>query len=437
VRLLAATAAVAAAALFARLVDRPAASLWFAAGIGISLGSGRVAYTLGVAIGLGALLAARSRPPAALLLAALTGLASPLAGAFLGLAAVSQRRFALALAALIPAAALGLAFPTPGYEPFAASSFWPAFVLLGIIAVAARPLRTGAALYALVCLASFILHTPVGGNAVRLGALFAGPLAVLALRDRRVLAVLVLPLAYWQLQAPIRDVVTAAGDPSTTAAYYVPLERYLAGRAPERIEVPFTRQHWEAALLAPSVGLARGWERQLDIADNPLFYRPRLSAAAYGAWLRSTAVSLVALPDAELDYSARAEAALIRAGQAYLRPVARLAHWRVYAVVGAMPLATAPATLTGLGPNAFTLDFARAGTSLVRLRYSDQWSGCTRAGPGGFTEVSAARPGRVRVVARLAAGILSEHDRACPARRVGAGPVGSAATTGDRGRGAG
>ena len=58
-RLLAATAAVAAAALWDRLVERPAASLWFAAGIGISLGSGRVAFTLGVAIGLGALLAAR------------------------------------------------------------------------------------------------------------------------------------------------------------------------------------------------------------------------------------------------------------------------------------------------------------------------------------------------------------------------------------------
>ena len=437
-RLLAATAAVAAAALWDRLVERPAASLWFAAGIGISLGSGRVAFTLGVAIGLGALLAARhGRTPAALILAALSGLASPLAGAFLGLAAVSQRRFPLALAALIPAAALGLAFPTPGYEPFAASSFWPALALIAILAAAAPRLRPAAALYALVCVAAFVLHTPVGGNAVRLGALFAGPLAVLAVRDRRVLAVLVLPLAYWQLQAPIRDVVTAAGDPSTDAAYYAPLERYLAGRAPGRIEVPFTRQHWEAALLAVHVALARGWERQLDIADNPLFYRPRLSAAAYGAWLRSTAVSLVALPDAELDYSARAEAALIRAGQPYLRPVARLAHWRVYAVVGATALATAPATLTELGPNGFTLRFARAGTSLVRLRYSDHWSGCVRAGPGGFTEVTAAGPGRVRVVARLAGGILSEQDRACPARAVGAGPVGSAATTGDRGRGAG
>ncbi len=31
-----------------------------------------------------------------------------------------------------------------------------------------------------------------------------------------------------------------------------------------RVEVPLTRSHWEAALLAPRVSLARGWEKQLD-----------------------------------------------------------------------------------------------------------------------------------------------------------------------------
>jgi hypothetical protein len=433
-RLLAAASAVAAAAIFDRLVDRPAASVWFAAGIGVSLGSGRVAFTLGVALGLAAL-ATRPRPPA-LILAVATGLASPLAGAFLGLAAVSQRRVPLALAALIPAAGLGLAFPTPGYEPFAASSFWPAFVLLAILAAAAPRLRLPAALYALATLAAFVLHTPVGGNAVRLGALFGGPLAVLAVRDRRVLAGLALPLAYWQLQAPIRDVVSGAGDPSTTAAYYAPLERYLAAHPAGRIEVPFTREHWEAALLAPHVALARGWERQLDIAENPLFYG-RLTAPAYGAWLRDTAISIVALPDARLDYSARAEAGLIEAGQPYLRLVARLPHWRVYRVLGAAPLAAPPARAVAVGPGGFTLRFARAGTSLVRLRFSSNLTGCVARAPGGFTAVTAAGPGLVHVVARLALGDLLERDRGCPAGVAGARPVGSAARADDRAGGAG
>ena len=418
VRLLGAVAAIAAAVLFARLVgrDRPLAALWFAAGIGVSLGSGRIAFTLGLALGLAALLAARrpgrARGAAGLGLGVAGALASPLTGAFLALAALAgapdpgrrsgPARLALAAAGLVPAGLLALAFPTPGYEPFAASSFWPALALIVVLAAVAPALRPGLALYAAACIVAFAVPTPVGGNVVRLGALFAGPLAAAALGpDRRqALALLALPLAYWQLQAPIRDVILAHGDPSTRTSYYVPLARFLATR-PGRIEVPFTREHWEAALLAPRVALARGWERQLDIAANGLFYRPGLSAAAYAAWLRATAVAYVALPDVPLDYSARAEAALIGAGQGYLRPVARLAHWRVYAVAGAPALASAPARLSALGTGGFTLRFARAGTSLVRLRFTDYWipprGGCVRPGAGGFTAVTAPGPGTVRV----------------------------------------
>jgi hypothetical protein len=235
---------------------------------------------------------------------------------------------------------------------------------------------------------------------------------------RRLLLALALPLAYWQLQAPIRDVVAAHGDRSTAAAYYAPLERLLARTGPRRIEVPFTRSHWEAALLAPHVALARGWERQLDIAYDGLFYRPGLTPAAYAAWLRATGVSVVALPDAPLDYSAVREAALIRGGLPFLRPLARLAHWRVYVVVGAPPLAAAPARLVGVGPDGFELEFARPGTSLVRLRFSDYWTvtggGCARPAPGGFTAVTSPRAGRLRVAARAGLDALLGRAPGCP-----------------------
>ena len=46
-------------------------------------------------------------------------------------------------------------------------------------------------------------------------------------------------------------------------------------RPGERVEVAFTHNHWEAAHLATSVPLARGWERQLDEKANPLFYDGR------------------------------------------------------------------------------------------------------------------------------------------------------------------
>lgn len=371
------------------------------------------------------------------MLAAATALASPLAAAFLAIAVLlgapspssrgHRARLGLALAALLPAALLGLAFPTPGHEPFVASSFWPALAALAALAAAVPALRPAVAVYAAVVIAAFVIPTPVGGNVVRLGALFAGPLLALGpgprsgsrAGGRTVLAMLALAFAYWQLQAPIRDVIVAHGDPSTSTSYYAPLQRFfdsMPGGAGRRIEVPFTRNHWEAALLAPDVALARGWERQLDIAANGLFYRPRLAAAAYAAWLRATGVGFVALPDSQLDYSARQEAGLIETGQKYLHLVARPSHWRVYAVVAATALAEPPATLVELGPDRFTLAFARAGRSLVRLRYTAAWrasAGCVGPAPGGFTWVRASRPGRLRVVARLELASILEPASPC------------------------
>jgi hypothetical protein len=420
VRPLACVGAVLATACFARLVDRPLPAAWFAIGVGVSLGSARVAYTLGLGFGLAAVLAAARRHQApAGVLAVITSLASPLAGAFLGLVAIAgwpsgpsrSRRAGLAAAALIPVAALSLAFPTAGYEPFAASSFWPVLGASGLLAVIAPRLRLGLALYGLALVAAFVIHTPVGGNAARLAALFAGPIAAAELWPARrgLLGLLVLPLAYLQIQAPIRDIVSAAGDPSIEASYFAPLERFLAAQPgpPFRVEVPFTRDHWEAARLAPRFAIARGWERQLDVAENPLFYAPHLTPGAYRAWLDADAVRFVALPDAQLDYSARQEAALIEAGQNYLRPVARLSHWRVFAVGGARPLAGPPARMTRLAAASFQLRFSTPGTSEVRLHYTSYWTSsgaCVFRAPDGFTDVRAPTAGLVAVTARLRAG---------------------------------
>ena len=55
-------------------------------------------------------------------------------------------------------------------------------------------------------------------------------------------------------------------------------------------------------------------------------------------------------PDVRLDGSSDEEAALIRKGLPYLREVFSSAHWRVFEVLDPMPLVSAPATLTALGP---------------------------------------------------------------------------------------
>ena len=107
-QLLAALAMTVAAAIFARLIAgrftpgaERLAALWFAAGAAVGLLSNRVPFELGVALALGALLAAQSTRARAgsrrrgglfalaLTLAALCALASPLAAAFLALAAIA------------------------------------------------------------------------------------------------------------------------------------------------------------------------------------------------------------------------------------------------------------------------------------------------------------------------------------------------------------
>jgi hypothetical protein len=429
VRIVGALSVVAAAALFAALVRpvfpaRRAAlgAAWFAAGIGVQLLTGRMAFLLGVAVGLGALLAVqRGRRATGVGLAVATTLASPVAGAFLALAGVARwRRAGLALAAgaVVPGLALAVLFPEGGAEPFVAGAFWPAFVALsGLALLLGREqpaLRNGAALAAALCLVAFAVANPLGGNASRLGALFAGPLlaCVPLAGTRRAVALAALPvLAYWQLMPPVRDAVVSTGDPATRASYYAPvLARLPAGSG--RVEVPFTRSHWDARWMAERVPLARGWQRQLDRDRNALFYEGALTAARYRAWLRENAVAWVALPDAALDASAQREAALLRAGVGGLREVWRSRHWRLYRVAHPTPIGTRT-----LGTDAFTV----GGSGVVRVRWSPYWSvvagaGCVRRAPGGdWTLVTTDGPRGVRIAQRfsLARGLARDNGARC------------------------
>jgi hypothetical protein len=369
--------AVAGAALFGLIAQRvfsPAgarvAGAWFALGFGVGLLSGRVPYDLGFAIGLASTLALLSdRLALALALAVVTSLASPVAGAFLALAGVADalaggwerrhaggdprprvgagRGLALAAAALTPIVLLALAFPEGGWEPFAPSVFWPALGGVLLIALllpqgsltprAHLLVRVGAVLYALALIGSFALHTPVGGNSARLGALLAGPLlaGVLWDRHRLILCLLAPLLLYGQIETPINDETALAGDPSVHAAYYAPLRAELRTLTHGRrtiVEVPLTGAHWEAANLAgyDGIALARGWERQLDTRYARLFYEPRLSASAYATWLRANRVAYVALPDVRLDDAGRDEGALVAHGLPYLHELWRSAHWRLF-----------------------------------------------------------------------------------------------------------
>jgi hypothetical protein len=479
-RLLGALAAVASALLFERLAHARyggrarLGALWFGAGTATILLSGRITFAVGLVPALAALLALQHRDAhrrdgrrrgrvqrderrgsaqdprrrrafgaLALGLAVLTALASPVAALFLALAgtahALAERRplgLALAAAALAPVGALAFAFPEGGVEPFAFSSFWPVLAF-GALALALWPrcertLRIGVVLYVLGCSAAYVISTPVGGNVVRLGALCAGPLAALALWRRRTLAlVLIAPLLlWWQWHAGIDDVRTASGDLSVGAAYYAPLLAFLdrasvgsdaSGAALGRVEIPFTRLHWEARHVAPSYALARGWERQLDVRDNALFYSGTLTPARYRAWLERMAVRWVALPDVRLDNSARAEARLIARGLPYLREVWRGRHWRVYAVRDPTPLADPPGRVTALGTDTLALTVARAGGTgvLLRVRWTPYWAVATGDAcvepAGDWTRLRVRRAGRVRLVVRFSLARIGARSARCHA----------------------
>ncbi len=443
-RLVGTVAVVASSYLFDRLVrDRWGeaarwATLWFAAGVVTLLADGQLTFALGVAFGLAALRCLQlQRPAGALATGAACALSSPVAAAFLAgvlLAGTLPRDRRANLAAIwVACLALGLvivpnlAFPEAGQFPFAFSSYvaiplWcgGALILTRGLASEERQLRRVLVAYLLAATVLWLAPNPMGGNAIRLGALFGGPiLAAVMLAHRPRLSrtsMLLLSLAlagglYWQLSASVNQIARSVGDPSTAASYFQPVATWLREHdgVAARVEVPPTANHWESAYLAPGFELARGWLRQLDTTRDDIFYgdEGRLTDRAYRAWLHDNAIRYVALPDAPLDYSSVAERRLILSEPPYLEPRWSDAHWRIYEVREPAPLVqpldTGAAQIRSVGHNGFALDVTRPGEFLVRVAFTPYWSiargqGCLLR-HGDWTLARANGPGIFRVAA--------------------------------------
>ena len=429
VRVVGALGVVAAAAVFAALArdrfgDRALVpAMWFAAGAASWLLTGRMAFLLALPFGLGALLAAdRGHAVLGALLAALGSLASPVAGLFVGLAGVAiglagerARGAWLALGAVVPIVVLNLAFPVGGEEPFVFDAFIAVPVLavavLWLVPVEYRVLRIGVLLYAALALAVFVIPNALGGNVTRLGALLAGPVLALVLwpRGRLVVVAVSIPLLYWQLIAPVRDVREGVGDPAADRAYFEPLLAELDS-APDvgRVHVTPTQNRWEAAYVAPDFPLARGWLRQLESDDFDLFTDGSLTPESYRDWLAEHEVGYVAVPNVDLDYLAEDEVALIDTGLEYLDLVCRNDDWRLYRVDGAVPVGA-----SAVGPDWFEVDARQPGEHPVGIEFTRWWrvvegDACVEEGEDGETVVEARAPGRIRVEARLSGGSCSE-----------------------------
>ena len=452
-------AVVLSAALFASLAVREwgEAAPWparvFALLSAGPLFTGTYSYALGLAATLAALrLLQAGRSWLAIVAATLALGFSPLAFAFLLLillAVVLARRrlgaralaigIGLAAVACLQGAAL-LLFPTEGVYTFSPLSLAAVLTVSALGAAVALRSQRGAVLavffglWAAISLIAFLIPSPFGDNLTRLRALVFPLvlLTVLLARFRpRPLAFAALAFALAYNVAPyVRDgVARAATTAAAEESFWQPALAFLREResADYRVEVVPTFDHWEAYWV-PRAGfaLARGWYRQIDLAQNPELYRKPLVPAVYRAWLRRMSVRFVLVPLTRLGpLGADREAALLRSGRAGLQPVFRSRHWIIFEFTDPVPILTGatPALIDRLGHKRITGWMSAPGTYRLRIRYTPLWRVrrgriCVEPATDGMTRLVARRGGPFTLVlpeapATVVRSAISRRDGTC------------------------
>jgi hypothetical protein len=366
-----------------------AASVAFAGTVLLNLFGGRITFLVGLAAAMLAVYALMHRHPwLAGLATVVSVLGSPLAGLFTGIVAAavllsdrSRRPQALVVggATALSLGALALMFRSPGVmgSPPAQILFALLGIVLVLIACRNEPtIRTGALIVAVGLLVCLVVPNSVGLNLTRMVWLLAAPLIVgYGHRpDKHVLALTGLALVFpavdvtWQL--------AEADSPSASASYYQPLlaqlgQRLDSGdRVGQRVEVVEPQTKGAARYVGESTPVARGWERQADVVDNPIFYKDGLlNASSYRAWLDQLAVAYVAVPSTKLDFASVDEARLIATGLPYLHLVWSNSDWKLYRVDDPAPLVQG-AQIISMSGNQLRMQVTHPGLVPIQIRWS-------------------------------------------------------------------
>ncbi|MBA3843214.1 MAG: hypothetical protein H0X39_11495 [Actinobacteria bacterium] len=319
---------------------------------------------------------------------------------------------AVILSAVLLELVLRRLFPGQGRFPFSVADLIPG-TLFGVLGVAVTARVPGArrlfglfAVFLAAMVVAFVFPSDLGSNVERL-KFMAIPLAVLAaaLAPKRVLLVvpLVAVAGFWNLSALAHTAQTASADPGNHQLYWRPAIKYLrAHLSPSfRVEAVDTAEHWPAAYL-PDAGIpiVRGWYRQNDFPQNELLYDKNLGEHTYQAWLHALGVQFVVITDAPPDYSARAEATLVRSGRAGLERVFHSAHVDIYRLSGASPIITGAgdANIFWMYPTRMVFSVSKPGRYRVKVRWSPYWQtsqGCVWRGTDGGLRVQAYQPGLI------------------------------------------
>ena len=366
-----------------------AASIVFAATVLLNLFGGRITFIVGLAAATLAVLAlVRRHPWLAAVATVVSVLGSPLAGLFTGIVAAavlvsdrSRRKEALFVGAAtgLSLGTLAVLFHNPGVMASPPIQILLAIVGIALVAVACRErtIRAGAVIVAVGLVICLVVPNSVGLNLTRMVWLLAAPLIVgFGHRpDRHVVALTGLALVF-----PMVDVtwqLAEADSPSAQEAYYQPLlaqlhQRLYTGEGVgQRVEVVEPQTKGAARYVGESMPVARGWERQADMVDNPIFYDDgALTAASYRTWLDELAVSFVAVPATKLDFASVDEAKLVGTGLPYLHQVWSNADWKLYAVSNPAPLVR-NAVVISVSGNQVRMQVPRAGLVPMQIRWSD------------------------------------------------------------------
>jgi hypothetical protein len=280
-----------------------------------------------------------------------------------------------------------------------------------------------------VSVVAFLARSPIGENATRLrGVVFALVLlAAVLVRFRPVwLTAPALALAFGYTLVPYVAVIPYRTDGrSAEEAYWEPALDFLRANSDPnyRVEVVPTADHWEA-FWVPRAGfpLARGWYRQLDIAQNELFYEEPLRPEEYREWLRGMGVRYVLLPDTQLGrMGEEREADLLRSGDSGLEEVFATDNWRVYELPGADSILTGPgeATVSVREHDRIAGTVPAAGVYRLAVRHTPYWRVehgrlCLERAEDGMTtlKAQAAGPFALEIDDSLGAVVAAARDRA-------------------------